>query len=96
MESDLDKEHCIAKSYSLKAAPALFLHQQARRSSLLSSSFAICDERAETISSKCVKLLLRKRRVVWGIFYRSAVPLSELKSIKPTSYRTAAIASLGE
>lgn len=95
MESDLDKEHCIAKSYSLKAAPALFLHQQAR-SSLLSSSFAICDERAETISSKCVKLLLRKRRVVWGIFYRSAVPLSELKSIKPTSYRTAAIASLGE
>lgn len=60
------------------------------------NSFAICDGRAARISSKWVKLFKRKMRIVSGIFNRSAVPLSELKSITSRGYHTIAIVTLGK
>lgn len=81
----------LHKSHS-QADTALFLYQWERWSSLIPSSFAICDGWAARISSKWVKPFKRKMRLVWGIFNRAAVPLSELKSIK-SSYHTI---SLGE
>lgn len=93
MGSDLDKAALHNKNLFFKSSYRLFLHQQARRSSLLSVSFVMNEQ--QEFQANALNFL-RKRRVVCGVFDRSAVPLSELKSIKPTSYHRTAIASLGE
>lgn len=76
---------------------ALFLHQLARRPFLTSSSLAICSMSSKNFKQMLETSLKEEEGSTGYLFFdRSAFSLSKLKSLKPTSYRTTATASLGE